>query len=124
MRTGLLLAVFVIVMLQATLADIVRRSAIPEPLVGRWVADGDNCDSKAELVIAATKYVDAGTECTIRAISETAGERGTFYSTRAQCPATTKTLIILPKDATHIVAGSDFSKLRTLQKCENPLLKP
>ena len=86
------------------------------------VADGDNCDSKTELVIAATKYVDAGTECTIRAISETAGQRGTFYSTRAQCPATT--LIILPKDATHIVAGSDFSKLRTFQKCENRLLKP
>ena len=120
MRTGFLLVVFAIVMPQPMLADIVRRSSIPEPLVGRWVADGDNCDSKTELVITATKYVDAGTECTIRAISETAGQRGTFYSARAQCPASTKTLIIMPKDTTHIVAGSDFSKLRTLQKCEKP----
>ena len=120
MRTGILLAALAIVMPQPALADIVRRSSIPEPLVGRWVADGDNCDSKTELVIAATKYVDAGTECAIRAISETAGQRGTFYSARAQCPATTKTLNIMSKDATHIVAGSDFSKLRTLQKCEKP----
>ena len=109
MRTGILLAALAIVMPQPALADIVRRSSIPEPLVGRWVADGDNCDSKTELVIAATKYVDAGTECAIRAISETAGQRGTFYSTRAQCPASAKTLI---------TAGSDFSNLKPLHKCE------
>jgi hypothetical protein len=120
MRTGIVFVAFVVIMLQPTLADIVRRSSIPEPLVGRWVADGDDCDSKTELVIAATKYVDAGTECTIRAISETAGQRGTFYSARAQCPASTRTLIIMSKDTTHIIVGSDFSKLRTLQKCEKP----
>jgi hypothetical protein len=107
-------------MFQPALADIVRRTSIPEPLVGRWALGGDHCDSKTELVIAATKYVDAGTECTIRAISETAGQRGTFYSARAQCLGSTKTLIIMPKDTTHIIAGPDFSKLRTLQKCEKP----
>ena len=107
-------------MTQPALSDIVRRSSIPEPLLGKWEADGDDCNSKMELVIAATKYVNVGMECTIRAISETAGQRGTFYSARAQCPASTKTLIIMPKDTTHIVAGSDFSKLRTLQKCEKP----
>jgi hypothetical protein len=72
------------------------------------------------LVIEAQKYVDAGMACDIRAISETAGQRGTIYSTRAQCSANAKTLIIVSKDASHITAGSDFSNMTTLQKCDNP----
>jgi hypothetical protein len=119
MRAGTLLAVVAVLMAQPAMSDIVRRSSIPEPLLGRWVADGEDCNSKTGLVIAATKYVDAGAECTIRAISQTAGQRGTVYSTRAQCPASAKTLIILLKDASHITAGSNFSNLKTLQKCEN-----
>ena len=118
MRAATLLTAMAVLMAQPVMSDVVRRNSIPEPLWGKWVPDTDDCSGKMGLVIAANKYVDAGNECTIRTISETAGRTGAFYSTRAQCPASAKTLIIMPKDASHITAGSDFSNLKTLQKCE------
>ena len=83
MRAATLLTAMAVLMAQPAMSDIVRRNSIPEPLWGKWVPDTDDCSGKMGLVIAANKYVDAGNECTIRTISETAGRTGAFYSTRS-----------------------------------------
>ena len=121
MRAAGLLGIFAIFVSQPAVSDVVRRSAIPEPLWGKWAADNDDCDDKSALVILAKKYVNAGISCNVLAISENADARGTFYSTRAQCSrsvAAQKNLIIQQKDASHILAGPDFSNLKTFQKCD------
>jgi len=119
MRKPIILTACSVLITQPAMSDIVRRSSIPEPLWGKWAFDSNDCIGKKGVFIAAQKYVNAGAECEIRAVSETAGRSGTFYSTRAQCPANAKTLIIMPKDATHISVGSDFKDMKTLQKCDN-----
>ena len=85
MRAAGLLAFLAIFASQPAMSDIVRRSAIPEPLWGKWAANNDDCGDKSTLVISAKKYVNSGISCNVRAISETADERGTVYSARAQC---------------------------------------
>ena len=83
MRAATLLTAMAVLMAQPAISDIVRGISIPEPLWGKRGPDTEDCGSKVRLIIVAKKYVDAGTECAIRAISETAGRTGAFYSTRA-----------------------------------------
>jgi hypothetical protein len=107
LRKPIILTACSVLITQSAMYDIVRRSSIPEPLWGKWAFDSNDCIGKKGVFIAAQKYVNAGAECAIRAVSETAGRSGA------------KTLIIMPKDATHISVGSDFKDMKTLQKCDN-----
>jgi hypothetical protein len=53
MRAAGLLAILAIFVSQPAISDIVRRSAIPELLWGRWAANNDDCGDKSTLVISA-----------------------------------------------------------------------
>lgn len=122
MRGAGLLATFVVLLSQPAISDVVRRSTLPGPLWGKWASGNDDCGNRSAIVISAKKYIDSGNNCDIRAISETADRRGIVYSARAQCsgpPVAQRNLILQSKDASHILVGSDFGNLKTLQKCDD-----
>ena len=121
MRKAALLAMIALGGSQPAIADIVRRSALPEPLWGTWVSNDGNCGDASTIVVSGKNYTNSGLQCDIRAISETAGANGPVYSARMQCskqPAAQKSLIISPKDATHLLAGASFESLKTFRRCE------
>ena len=123
MRKAALLAMIALGGSQPAIADIVRRSALPEPLWGTWVSNDGNCGDASPIVVSGKNYANSGLQCDIRAISETAGAKGAVYSARMQCskqPAQ-KSLILAPTDATHFLAGASFESLKTFRRCESSL---
>jgi len=110
---------------RAAVADVKRHASIPEPLQGSWALNSDDCksDDKSVIVLAAKAYTSAETTCAVDWVAETAGPRGPNYSAHLQCPSqpgqqpSVTNLIIQANTGKQISIGSDFSNLRTYQKC-------
>jgi hypothetical protein len=113
---------FVSLILDVAMADIVRHGSIPEPYLGKWVeSELDN----SVIELSAKTYVSNKVNCTVDWVSETAGAHGAIYSAHLHCfnPAQTtgerfvSNLIIWPQSDDRIAVGPDFMHLKILRRC-------
>ena len=113
-------------LLQTAVADIVRRTAFPETLVGIWGRTAENCAAKdkSNILIETAKYGDANGSCAVRWIVETPAPGGTNYAVHAFCtssslPPKTQTvnIVIKPQSKDEAVMGRSFAGLRPYQRC-------
>jgi hypothetical protein len=117
-----LLTLFVSLILDVAMADVVRHGYIPAPYWGKW-AGLERDGSVIEL--SAKTYVSDEANCTVDWVSETAGARGAIYSAHLHCfnPAQTtgerfvSNLIIWPQGDVRIAVGPDFMRLKILRRC-------
>jgi hypothetical protein len=126
MRATASLPFIVVLLSQAADADVVRRQAVPESLWGTWAPSAEICEQtdKSVFVLSAKTYVGSEMNCAVDWVSQTAGTRGSIYSVRLQCSGTAagaartpSNLVILPKAADQISAGSGFDSLKVYQRC-------
>jgi hypothetical protein len=113
-------------LLQSAVADIVRRTAFPETLLGTWGRTAEDCAAKdkSNILIEAAKYGDANGSCAVRWIVETPASGGTNYAVHAFCtsaslPSKTQivNIVIKPQSKDEAVMGRSFAGLRPYQRC-------
>src|SRR5262245_35799216 len=117
-----LLTLFVSLILDVAMADVVRHGSIPEPYWGKWI--GPEPDSSI-IGLSAKNYISDEVNCTVDWVSETAGARGAIYSAHLHCfsPAQAtgerfvSNLIIWPQDDVRIAIGHDFMRLKIFRRC-------
>ena len=125
MRAAILLAIIAAFVSHPAVSYVVRHTAVSAPLQGTWAATGDDCKHADRSIIISDKtYIDLDKSCGVLWVAETAAARGSSYSAHLQCssPAAESqkfidNVVILAKDANHLSMGSDFSKLKVVQKC-------
>jgi hypothetical protein len=126
MRTAVTLVVSLAISSPAAIAHVKRLASIPEALQGSWAPSADACKNaaKSAVALAATTYAGPAGNCTVMWVSETAGPQGSIYSARLRCPnertqqePSESDLVIRPDDTNRISVGSDFSSLKTYQRC-------
>jgi len=127
MRIAIALVVLITISSQAAIADIKRHASVPEALQGSWATSADACKSadKSGVALAAKTYAGPAGNCTVMWVSETPGPQGPIYSARLRCPNertqqqawSESNLVIRSDDTNKISAGSDFSNLKTYQRC-------
>jgi hypothetical protein len=116
-------------LLQTAVADIVRRTAFPETLLGMWGKTAEDCaeKDKSNILIETAKYGDANGSCAVRWIVETPAPRGTNYAVHALCTSSSlppKTqivnIVIKPQSKDEAVMGRSFAGLKPYQRCPAP----
>jgi len=108
-----------------SLADVVRRSAVPEHFWGKWAPSADLCrDDKSTVVVSEKGYMTAQESCEVQWVAETPGRNGPIYSAHMRCssltvPKQTAALnqIIVPNDSGQLSAGPDFKELKSYRRC-------
>jgi hypothetical protein len=119
-------AMISVLLLQAAVADEVRRIAFPETLLGIWARTTEECAAmdKSNIVIETAKYGDANGSCAVRWIVQTPASRGSNYAIHALCtsaslPAKTQVvnIVIRPQSKDEAVMGRSFEGLKSYQRC-------
>jgi hypothetical protein len=119
MRQIALFTVISMIMSGGAIADIVRRSSIPELYWGTWVGAEESV-----IVLSAKSYVSREENCSVKWVSQTAGAHSSIYSAHLHClsPAgragtrMTSDLIIWPESIDQIGVGPDFKSLRVFRR--------
>jgi hypothetical protein len=113
-------------LLQTAVADVVRRTAFPETLLGMWGRTAEDCAAKdkSNVLIETAKYGDASGSCAVRWIVETPASGGTNYAVHALCTSSSlppKTqvvnIVIKPQSKDEAVMGRSFTGLKPYQRC-------
>lgn len=113
-------------LLQAAVADEVRRIAFPETLLGMWARTAEDCAAKdkSNITIETAKYGDANGSCAIRWIVVTPASHGSNYAVHALCTSAslpTKTqvvnIVVKSQSKDEAVMGRTFDGLKSYRRC-------
>jgi hypothetical protein len=104
------------------MADVVRRSSLPDSYSGDWIATESN---QTVVGLSAKTYADNDANCVVNWVSETPAASGSIYSAHMQCsrrsdPAGKNfplNLIIWPRSSDEIAIGPAFTSLKIFHRC-------
>jgi len=114
-----LLAIFIS---NVAMADVVRRSSLPDSYSGDWTTTQSN---QIVIDLFAKTYADNEANCVVNWVSETPGASGPIYSAHMQCSRRSDPagkifpldLIIWPKSSGEIAVGPGFTSLKIFRRC-------
>jgi hypothetical protein len=123
MRTMISLAC--VFLSSVSLADVVRRSGVPEHFWGKWAPSAGLCrDDKSVVVVSEKGYATAQESCEVQWVAKTPGRNGPIHSAHMRCSSLTVpkqtaalNLIIVPNDSGQLSAGPEFKELKTYDRC-------
>jgi len=104
------------------MADVVRRSSLPDSYWGDWITTESG---QTVIDLSGRTYADNEANCAVNWVSETPGASGPIYSAHLQCSRRSdpagKTfpldLIIWPKSSDEIAVGPGFMRLKIFRRC-------
>jgi hypothetical protein len=116
-----LLAIFVS---NVAMADVVRRSSLPDQYWGAWTTTEPN---QVVVDLSARTYADNEENCTVIWVSETPGVSGAIYSAHLQCSrhadragnSFALDLIIWARSSNEIGVGPGFTRLKIFHRCRS-----
>lgn len=125
MRTAAFVSAISAMALQAAVADEVHRNMFTATLIGTWAQNADLCakDDKSNFSIAASTYNGPDGSCAVETIVEMATPKGTNYSVRGRCTATSQdqprfvSTLMRSDGADTMSIGSSFEDLKPYQRC-------
>jgi hypothetical protein len=113
-------------LLSQAAADEIRRTTIPNAMLGTWAETTEQCATKdkSSVSIESTNYGDGSGTCAVRWVIETPGAHGANYAVHALCTSAkdqSKTqivnIIIRPQGNDRASMGRSFADLKTYQRC-------
>lgn len=126
MRIVLGLAVVAATVSTMAHASDVRRSTLPDNLLGTWAATAQACSGsdQSKIVVSSNTYIRGDARCEISWVTVTAAPSGANYSARSRCidQPTGKAyppsnLLFRPIDSGRISVGTAIGSLTPYQRC-------
>jgi hypothetical protein len=113
---------FAILISNVAMADVVRRSSLPDSYSGNWTTTESN---QTVIDLSAKAYADNEAKCVVNWVSETPGASGPIYAAHMQCSRRSDptgkifplNLIIWPKSPDEIAVGLGFTSLEIFHRC-------